>query len=152
MGLLDPVDGRRHDYLVPSVVYVPKPAASGGFSYATPGSVFQEIISCSFDLVTSAVVGNRTPVLEVIDGTGRAIVAAAAGWAVTASSTARYSFVRGLSEWDTAGVSFASGPIFRVPIVMGEAITLAIDGVQAGDQVSNIALVFLAEPTDVPAQ
>lgn len=134
--------------LVPSVVYVPKPAVGAGFTYNTPGSVFQELIACSFDITTSAVAGTRTPVLELVDGAGRVIVGAAAGVGITAGSTGRYTFCRGLSEWDFAGAAFASGPVWRVPLVLGEAITLVVNGVDVGDQVANIALVLLAQPTN----
>lgn len=137
----------------PAVIYVPPPAAGADVTFTTPGSEYQDLVCVSFTLTTSATVGNRTPVLEIVDGAGRVIAGCAAGYATTASSTAQYSFVRGLSEWDSAGTSFASGPVPRVPLQLGDAVKVHIDGIDATDQLSAVTIVVTqlgVRPDDRP--
>lgn len=134
--------GGTADYR-PTVVYLPQPAVGTDATWNIDGAEYYDLLAVSFTLATSAVVANRTPVLEITDGTGRVIVGACAGQAITATSTGRYTYAKGLSEWDFAGTAFASGPLPQVPLVMGEAkaVVIHVDALDVGDQLSAIAIV-----------
>lgn len=127
----------------PAVLNIAQPSVGSDATWNCSGAEYYGILAVSFTLATSAVVGTRTPVLEWIGGDGRVIVAACAGQGTTASSTARYTYAAGLGEWDFAGVAFASGPLPRVPIAMGEvsSVVIHIDTMDTADQLSAISIV-----------
>lgn len=133
----------------PSVIAVPNPGTGNAPSFAVPGSEALVVVAVSFQLVTSAVVATRTPIVEVTDGAGVLIVGAVAGFGATASGTFQYTFAHGLAEWDSvtpaAGTQFASGPGPLLPLGVGDTITVAVANLDAGDALTNLRLVVLQD-------
>jgi hypothetical protein len=101
-----------------------------------------QIQAVTFRVVTDATVATRVPVVQVNAGDGLPIATAAAGYGITASSTADYGFVRGLSEWDQANNAFASGPAPLIPLDPGDSIVLQLAAGVAADAVSRIHIVL----------
>lgn len=129
-----------------SVLAVPSPAAGAGAAITVPGSELWVVLAVAFRIVTSAAVATRTPVLEFTDGSGEAITWACAGYGTTASSTVDYCFAYGLSEWDAAGTSTASGPCPLVPLGAGDDIALSVNAIDTGDQLSRIRVTLAQQP------
>jgi hypothetical protein len=84
--------------------------------------------------------------VSVTDGTGVLLVSCAAGFATTAGTTVDYTFAHGLSEWDSAGTTVASGPCPNLPLEEGDTITLTVDGIDVGDQISSVRVTLLQVP------
>lgn len=101
-----------------------------------------QIVAVTFRLVTDGTVATRVPVLQVTSGDGLPIATAAAGYGATASTTADYGYVVGLSEWDQGNNAFASGPAPTLPLDPGDAIVLQIAAGVAGDAVSRIHITL----------
>lgn len=101
-----------------------------------------QIVAVTFRVVTDGTVVTRTPVIQVLGGDGLPIATAASGFGITASSTADYGYVLGLSEWDQANNAFASGPAPTLPLDPGDSITLQVAAGVAGDAVSRIHIVL----------
>lgn len=126
-----------------------QPAAGAGVTVQVPGADYQTLICVAFRLVTSAVVGNRTPKVSVVGGDGVFVASCAAGFATTAGTTVDYSFANGLHEWDSAGTTVASGPCPNIPLEDGDTVTVTVDGIDAGDQLSRVRVTLIQ--TDEPA-
>jgi len=90
---------------VPRLVATPEGIAGNGtlsFGVPDPGPGGRwhgawEIVSFTFRLTTDGTVATRTPLLSILGGDGVAIAVAAAGYGATASTTADYSYTRGLA-------------------------------------------------------
>ena len=128
-----------------TVLAAPQPSVGSGFTVTVPESEYQTLLAVTFRIVTSAVVATRYPHVAVTDGSGIALIDVAAGYGVTASSTADYCFAYGLAEWDTASTSNASGPIPAFPLREGDSIVLSVANIDAGDQVSRIRVSLMQE-------
>jgi len=105
-----------------------------------PGAWY--IASVAFRVVTDGTVVTRTPVVTVLDGTGVALGGAAAGYGITASTTADYAFTAGLAEWDQSNNAFASGPAPTVPLSPGDSITITLGAGVAADAISRVRIVL----------
>ena len=135
---------------VPRLVATPGGVAGNATSTyqvpdAAPGmdehNVWQ-IVAVTFRVVTDNTVATRVPVVQVLGGDQLPIATAAAGYGITASSTADYGYVLGLSEWDQANNAFASGPAPTIPLDPGDSITLQLAAGVAGDAVSRIHITL----------
>lgn len=126
-------------------------AAGASVSVPVPSSERQVLLAVSFRLTTSAVVATRTPIVSITDGSGIAIVSAAAGFGATANTAADFTFAVGLSEWDQAGNVVASGPVPEMPLREGDNIVISVNGVDAGDQLSRVR-VTLAQASVRPLE
>src|SRR5512142_2803452 len=124
-----------------SVIAIPNPAAGSDASFPVPASERMMLLAVAFTLTTDGTAGNRTPVVQVGDGSGVTIVDAVSGYALAPSGAARFSFADGLSEWDSAGGAFASGGCPRVPLDSANTITVHIDGIAAADTLTDVRLV-----------
>ena len=138
-----------HEGVHRALVAAPQVAAGAGVTVQVPGADYQELIAVAFRLVTSAVVGNRTPKVSVVGGDNVFVCSVAAGFATTAGTTVDYSFCYGLHEWDSAGTTVASGPCPNLPLEDGDTVTVTVDGIDAGDQLSRVRVTLLQR--DEPA-
>lgn len=140
----------------PRVITIPNPGAGNNATFSVPGSESMILSSVAFLLTTSAVAGTRTPVVEISDGAGIDIVAAAAGFGAAASTTAQYAYSYGLAEWDAAqpaaATNFASGPVPLVPLAVGDTITIRVTAIDAGDTLTNVRLVVLQRAVRADAE
>lgn len=130
-----------------TVLAAPQPAAGAGVTVSAPKSEWQQLVAVNFRLVTSAVVATRVPVVSVTDGSGVNIIGVAAGYGATANTTADYSFVVGLGEWDQSNNANASGPLPPLPLAEGDSIVVSVGAIDAGDQISRVRVTLLQQPT-----
>jgi hypothetical protein len=105
-----------------------------------PGAWY--IVSIAFRVVTDGTVATRTPVVTITDGSGANIAAAAAGYGITASSTADYAYTAGLSEWDQSNNAVASGPAPSMPLAAGDSIVISLGAGVVGDAISRVRIVL----------
>lgn len=140
------MDQLTFDYEERTVLAVPQPAAGQGVTVPVPESETQQLVAVRLRLVTSAVVASRTPIVSILGGDGISIADSVAGFALTAASTADFSFIFGLGEWDAAGGVFASGPVTCIPLVAGDQIQISVQAIDVGDQLSRIRLTLLQVP------
>lgn len=130
-----------------SVIAVAQPPVGTVPSYRESGAVEQRLIAVSFTLATSAVVATRTPHVRVTDGAGAVIADAVAGWAITASSTLAYSYAEGLSEWlITTTNTVASGPCPLLVLGLGDTLSIQVDAIDVGDQISAVKILAVTFP------
>lgn len=129
-----------------TVLAAPQPAAGTGVTVPTPQSEYQQLLAVAFRLVTSAVVATRTPVVSITDGSGVSIAGVAAGYGLTAGSTADYSFVVGLGEWDQSNNAVASGSLPPLTLTAGDSIVISVGAIDVGDQLSRVRVTLLQVP------
>jgi hypothetical protein len=134
------------DYTERTVLAAPLGAAGAAVTVPCPESQDQILIAVRFRLATSAVVATRSPVVSVLDGSGISLIDCVSGFGLTAGSTADFSFVNGLGEWDAAGGVFASGPLAELPLDAGDTIQISVQAMDAGDQLSRVRLTLLQVP------
>lgn len=115
-------------------------------SFNVPGSERMLLMGVSFVLTAAAGGSNRTPVLEIKDGSGVIQCCAVAGFALTPGSSATYGYTHGLSEWDQANNLFASGPCPMLPMDSATVVTIHVENLAAGDTLTNIRLTLLQAP------
>ena len=120
-----------------SLISVPNPAAGADWSYSIPPSTIVHLFTITAQLVTSAVVANRTPVLSVSIG-GVSIYTDPSEVTVTASSTRIYSYANGVNSLSAGNA--ARGGIPDLWLETGAVISVATGGIDAGDQWSAITL------------
>lgn len=126
----------------PEVVYGTQPAAGGGFSLTNPGRIGWLLLGVTFRLVTDANAANRFVRVEADDGSGTIYSRNGFAQAVTAGTTAFFTFQgsRGSSDWNANNEAYL--PLQPLLFAPGHKLLISIAGVQAGDQLSQIALMF----------
>lgn len=129
-----------------TVLAAPQPAAGSGVTVGVPESEYQTLVAVAFRLVTSAVVATRTPVVSVTDGSGVAILAVAAGYGATASTTVDYSYAVGLGEWDQSNNANASGGLTPLVLDAGDSIVVSVGAIDVGDQISRVRVTLMQDP------
>jgi hypothetical protein len=121
-------------------VPVAQPAAGAEWTQAVPPGAIWEILNIRFQLVTSAVVANRTSSLLVRDGD--TAIAARFGPQSTqgATTTVQHNFSSGYGATNSQGLQAAPLPV--PPIIMPGAWSLAsfTSNLDVGDQYSGIVL------------
>lgn len=126
-------------------------AAGASVTVQVPDPGQWQIVAVTFRVVTSAVVATRTPVVTINGGDAVAVALAAAGYGITASSTADYSYCLGLSEWDQSNNAAASGPAPTLPLDPGDSIVISLGAGDVGDQISRVRVVLGAIAVDAVA-
>lgn len=137
----------------PQVKGVASPAAGAGFTYALTGSAVENLQAVAFRLVTSAVVANRVPVLDVLDGDGAVIASTMAGAAITASLTTTVSFWQGAGAFSGLTGARLVAPLPDLTLVAGLSVAVSVAAIDAGDQISAVRVfteVFPTGPTGEP--
>lgn len=134
------------DYDYRTVLAPGNTGAGAGVVEPVPASERQRLLACTFHLVTSAAVATRTPILSVRDGSGVSIARAVAGFGLTASDAADFSFAYGLAEWDSATSQAASGPCPLIPLSAGDTLRIDVASMDVADQISAVRFVLLQIP------
>lgn len=128
------------------VIALPQPAAGAGITRGWESSEEGTLISVTFRLVTSAVVATRTPVVQITDGTGQAILTVVAAASATAGTTADYCLAVGLNAASLTSATFASGPLSPFPFRAGDTLVISVDSIDVGDQLSRGRAVVMRHP------
>ena len=129
--------------------FVPaNPAAGQPCIVTVPNGIQWTVNGLNFSIVTSAATATRTAVITAKNATGQPMLQAFAAYGSAASQTCVVSFGPGESAL-TATVDFVylsaqMGSMFLGP---GATLTISFINLQAGDQISNIALMLQSEPT-----
>lgn len=128
------------------VIALPQPAAGAGITRNWESSEEGILVSVTFRLVTSATVATRTPVVQITDGTGQAILTVVAAASATASTTADYCLAVGLNAASLTAATFASGPLTPLPFRAGDSLVISVDSIDATDQLSRGRVVVMQHP------
>lgn len=116
------------------------PAAGANFTNTIDAGVVRRIMAVAFRLVTDATVATRTPGLEVVVG-GIVAVSPLPGATQAASQTKDFSF-------SDVGQGLVSTPVLSncfpsdLYLKGGDVLRSQVVGIQAGDQLSNIVMVY----------
>ncbi len=124
------------------VVYGTQPAAGANFAATNDSRFESRLLSVTFQLVTDANVANRFVSVDYEDGNGKLFCRCGIQGAVTAGTTARFAFSsqRTISEANVNNDVFAA---LQPAIVKGgQSVQINVANKQAGDQLSNIVLLF----------
>jgi hypothetical protein len=127
------------------IVLGDKPAAGASFSLTSPGRPGWRLIGATFRLVTDANVADRAVTVDYDDGNGSLFGSNGFGAVVQASTTELFSFQANIGQaaWNTRGQAFV--PLMPVEIMGGQKLQINVLGVQVGDQLDRIVLVFERE-------
>jgi len=119
-------------------ITVTTPAAGAQFSLTVPAGVTWILNSVRAQLVTSAVVANRTPDLQVKDASGNIVMDAVAGTSQTASATDAWVWGPGLFTSTTLRQSDSVGIPTGMRLNAGWVLQMNVFNMDVGDQWSQI--------------
>jgi hypothetical protein len=123
---------------------VPSPTVGTDWSVSVPGGVTWEVLAVSAQLLTSAVVANRSPTLRFTDGTS-VVVRLASNSNATASQSSQWSWSRLLGASYSTGLNTGSSlPLPDVPLQPAWVLSSSTVGIDVGDQWSSV-LVYVRE-------
>lgn len=132
-------------------LYVPQPAAGAQWKHTVDGRYFERLIAVAATLTTSAVVGNRFPLLQLTDSNGVVVVTVPMGSTVPATTAITPSLTKG-------GPAYAFGTAFNAPgflpdflIPAGWSWQSAVLGGDVGDAWTGIVLLVQQFPNDTVA-
>jgi hypothetical protein len=128
------------DFLTPS-----SPAAGANYSFTVGGlsSTWTRIVAVKATLATDANVANRLFSLDYVSGRAGAMIRNAATVLITASTAAtvfQWDHAHTVSEWQTGTPVFS--PLVDIILTPGWTVQLTVDNIQAGDQISAIAVTL----------
>lgn len=145
-GLLEPFHhGRGYQKPIDPV----NPAAATTYTHTVPGSAWERLILCSFQLTTDSNSANRIVTVQYATGDGTVYAADGSGVLVTANTSAQQFYgsnQRGTSEWQTPGPVFF--PLWGGFLAPGSKIIVNVANMQADDQLSAIHLLMEKFETD----
>lgn len=122
-------------------VAIPAPAAGvGTWSYRVPAGVRAVLLNVQATIVADANVANRVFLLQVLNAAGQPLLALLGNAAVTAGQTYRLNWSVGPSQSSSAAGYQTAGMAWPYPLNGDDLIQLTVSGIQAGDQLSEIAL------------
>jgi hypothetical protein len=123
------------------------PAAGAGFTLAQPGRYGWQLIAVTFRLVTSAAVANRFVSVDYDHGQSVVFMRHPFSQAVTAGTTAVFSFQagRGSSDWNANNdAALPLTPYFFQP---GERLQIAVANIDVADQIDRVRMLFNRYPS-----
>lgn len=130
-------------------VYVKSPAAGADWKYTVDGRYYERLISARYVFTASAVVANRTIVLDITDANGVIIGEAAGSAAITANAVYHEFF-------STSAPDYAYNPASSVyhwfPDLLlppGWSVQSVTTGIDVGDQYSSLVLLVQRYPSDI---
>jgi hypothetical protein len=129
-----------HSRAFSELAALPNPAAGGGFAYRVSGLYWERLASLSFVLTTNGTAGARQVQLNVLDGDGATVAAIPAGGTQAASLARLYSWLPGMFPPAGAVVATFLSPLPDVFLQPDWTVSVTIDNVKAGDQVSAVRL------------
>lgn len=129
-------------------IYVPAPAAGANWSHKVDGRYFERLLTVTFVVATDAVVANRVPLVQLLDGNGTVVTAVPAGGTVVASSSLQsYLAVNNpVLAGAASGGSFGFLPDLLVPPDWTWRSQVA--GLDVADQISGVVLLVQQFPND----
>lgn len=129
-------------------VYLPNPAAGSSWSRPGDGRYLERLLAVTFTLTTSAVVANRFVTVVLTDVNGKMITEVPGSGAVAASSAVTVCLAAGGPQYASgvSGSSFGFLPDILTP--PGYTWAASINGMDAGDTVTNIVLLKQKYPND----
>lgn len=101
-----------------------------------------QLSSVAFTAATSATVSNRQGVVLIKDGSGNLIAGALASSAQTATQTVAYAFGQGFGGGQAIQGGQETSGLPAINLQTGWTITIGLNNIQAGDQISNITLTL----------
>ncbi|SRR6266852_3497065 len=129
-------------------VYLPNPAAGAVWSYKVDGRYFERVLTITFTLVTSAVVANRFPQVQLADANGTVITAVPAGGTVVAGNNLNVTLTLEAPGYSggASGGTFGFMPDLLIP--PGWSWRAAVFGIDPGDQILGVILLVQRFPND----
>lgn len=121
------------------------PGAAAEWAYTVPAGHTMVLLTVHFQLVTSAVVANRSPHLTVKDSGGNIVHLGQNGISQVASTTVDYTASQGGPVGAVGGPATGIALPFPIGLVLpaGWSIGTSTTGLQAGDQFQAIQLAGL---------
>lgn len=129
------------------LIELPQPAVGAVGTYKIPGETFTRVVAGRARLVTSAVVANRFPALDVLDGDGTIVLRVMSPTAVVASTTRDVSFISNLGVSLTSGFGEDALPFSDGLFPPGFQIRVSVGGIDVGDQLSGLSLLVWRVPS-----
>lgn len=118
------------------------PAAGANFTWTNTTGIPITLQSFSFLFTASSTAGNRNVIATLSDAQGNLIAVIRNGTAVVASTALTFSAALGsANESDASG--FCPLTLWSLPMQPGWVLATQINGILAGDQISNITLTYL---------
>lgn len=131
----------------PELIELGQPAAGALATRRIPGETYEAIVTARSVLTTSAVVANRFPGLDVLDGDGTLIFRVNSPTAVVASTTRRTYWAERFGAVVTSASGDESLPFSGALFPPGCAFRFNVDTIDAGDQLSLLSLVVWRIPS-----
>src|SRR5438034_242293 len=128
------------------------PAAGANYTYTVPGDTRVVIVAAMCELTTAAGGPQRYVSLQMFTWTGRRFLVAGTAAPQDPASTSAYSWQSAAAAgvWAVDDAALAGMP--RLMLLPQCTVTITVTGLQAGDQLSQIALVReMYPPRDVDA-
>lgn len=122
------------------------PAAGQNLLLRVPGQEIIVPVTAAFTLVTDANVGNRVATIAFDDG--ERVYHRITATAVQAASTTRnYALLKGTGGTGAGTVLALHDASVYFPMEPGHRLTVTIEGIQAGDQISDFVMRSVVFPT-----
>lgn len=119
------------------------PAAGANYLYPLQRYDYWRLIGAAFTLTTDANAADRFVQVQYPDGTAALAMADLTTYKQVASTTVTYyGALRGLIAQDAAANVSASFRLSGLWLEVGRTVTIAVGGIQVGDQLSSIRLTF----------
>ena len=136
-----------------SEVIPSNPAAGATFTYTNTTGSPQTLQSATFKLVTDATVANRFISVQILDTAGNVVAENTDFSAIVASTTITAWYAQGIPNTSNNASGSTLGGLPQVLIQPGWQVKINVTSMDAGDQLSNIALVLsqAATPGALPA-
>lgn len=128
----------------------PAPAVGDGFTYTVPGTMDQEIVAVSFQLVTDDNAADRIAVFSFLDPDGNPYAPVGSAFTQAASLTTVYTFAVGIQQFGADDAANIGVPIPAVKMLSGYGVQVSLDAVQVGDQISGVRLLLNQWPVRPP--
>lgn len=125
---------------IPRIIPIPSPAAGADWSQQVPDGVMWRVVGCTAQLVTSATVSNREPMLHYGDGTTFPL-RVSGGSAQTATQTVEYHWSIGASGFNgLPGTGKVQAALPNMQISGAWVVRVVTSGLVAGDQWSAVSM------------
>jgi len=129
-------------------ILIPNPAAGAVWSHTVDGRWSERLVSARWVLTTSAVAGDRFPVLYLADTNGTKVLCVWAGGTITASEAIGVNLAGDATIQSNYGGIETFGPMPNLIVPPGYTWTATCQGIDVADQQSGIVLVVDRFPND----
>lgn len=137
-------------------VAIPQPAAGAAATYVVRGAGPELLVACSAVLVASVAVANRMAQLRVVSAGGAELARLVApSGNIAAGLTLRASWGYGLGRGSDTLPTGALVTTQALPLLVlpeGSMVIVAVDNIDAGDQLSGLSVTVMRDGDDEGAQ